>query len=365
MTKVRYQHMCGGGFMMNGRWTIFASVSLLTGSLAIACPAHASISFTTLWQTPGTYTCIVPSNVSSMIVQVIGGNGGASSGASGGHGAAITDTDFPVTPGTVLTVFVGGNGGDGTNIDNFGGGGGASSSLLIGGPIGVGTPVIIAGGGGGAGIDFNGGDGGTTDLTGGGAGGQGSAGSDGGTMSSGGAETTDGGAGGAYGSPGSDGHTYGGGGGAGYGSGGGDGGGTAGGDPDGGGGGYGGGGGGGYGGGGGGSADDFGGGGGGGSLIPDGAVATVYQVQPQVGLSIACGDDSAVGVAPADVLQQVGQVPGGTCAVRADARLNWAGVPDGHWAYSWAQWANGGAGGPVCTRTLFYDVNTAKRAIRA
>ena len=106
-------------------------------------------------------------------------------------------------------------------------------------------------------------------------------------------------------------------------------------------------------------------GGGGSSLIPDGAVATVYQVQPQVGLSIACGDDSAVGVAPADVLQQVGQVPGGTCAVRADARLNWAGVPDGHWAYSWAQWANGGAGGPVCTRTLFYDVNTAKRAIRA
>lgn len=59
--------------------------------------------------------------------------------------------------------------------------------------------------------------------------------------------------------------------------------------------------------------------------------------------------------APPPIIQQVG-MPSGGCSAVVDADLNWAGVAAGGWGQSWAQWANGGNGGPVCTRTLSYSV---------
>jgi hypothetical protein len=40
--------------------------------------------------------------------------------------------------------------------------------------------------------------------------------------------------------------------------------------------------------------------------------------------------------------------------------LNWGGAGSGGWGNSWAQWANGGSGGPVCTRTLVYSNSSSR-----
>jgi hypothetical protein len=60
-------------------------------------------------------------------------------------------------------------------------------------------------------------------------------------------------------------------------------------------------------------------------------------------------------VLPADITQQVALAPGNTCASIEDKQLNWAGSTSGGWGQSWAQWPNGGKGGVVCTRTLYYS----------
>ena len=61
------------------------------------------------------------------------------------------------------------------------------------------------------------------------------------------------------------------------------------------------------------------------------------------------------GRTPPPVLQQVGLLHGASCTEFASEALNWAGVSGGGWGESWAQWMNGGMGGPVCTRTLVYS----------
>jgi len=58
---------------------------------------------------------------------------------------------------------------------------------------------------------------------------------------------------------------------------------------------------------------------------------------------------------PPDVLQQLPRPANGSCAGIEDTAYNWAGVPSGGWAPSWAQWAEGGSGGNVCTRSLTYN----------
>jgi hypothetical protein len=68
-------------------------------------------------------------------------------------------------------------------------------------------------------------------------------------------------------------------------------------------------------------------------------------------------------VGPSDVLQQVGMPTGGCIAV-SDPALNWANVPPGGWGESWGQWANGGLGGSVCTRTLTYSTENAAWRVR-
>lgn len=74
---------------------------------------------------------------------------------------------------------------------------------------------------------------------------------------------------------------------------------------------------------------------------------------------------STVPAAPADLLQQVGVPADGSCASITDTSLNWAGVASGGWGISWAQWMNGGKGGGVCSRALFYNLNLAKWGVRA
>lgn len=72
------------------------------------------------------------------------------------------------------------------------------------------------------------------------------------------------------------------------------------------------------------------------------------------------GGSSASGetrVGPADEIQQVGQ-PAAGCENLSLPSLDWAGVSSGGWSPSWAEWVNGGRGGPVCTRTLAYSLNT-------
>ena len=66
------------------------------------------------------------------------------------------------------------------------------------------------------------------------------------------------------------------------------------------------------------------------------------------------------GSAPPPLIQQFGKPVSGTCGAAAPAGLNWSGVGSGGWGESWAQWMNGGNGGPVCTRMLVYSTAQAR-----
>jgi len=76
------------------------------------------------------------------------------------------------------------------------------------------------------------------------------------------------------------------------------------------------------------------------------------------------GDDSGssgvAGSAPASEIQQFGLPASGNCEDGATEAMNWSGIGMDGWSISWAQWANDGAGGAVCTRTVMYDTSTAK-----
>lgn len=85
-------------------------------------------------------TWTVPCGVNTITVDVRGAQGGSYSSDTGGLGARMQGT-FNVTPGTVLSVYVGGQG---TASENAGGGGGGS------GIADTTVPLIVAGGGGGA-----------------------------------------------------------------------------------------------------------------------------------------------------------------------------------------------------------------------
>ena len=76
------------------------------------------------------------------------------------------------------------------------------------------------------------------------------------------------------------------------------------------------------------------------------------------------GDDSSssggAGSAPASEIQQFGLPTSGNCEDGVTEEMNWSGIGMDGWGISWAQWANDGAGGAVCTRTVMYDTSTAK-----
>lgn len=101
-------------------------------------------SFTYVGTTSQTWT--VPACVTSITIDARGAQGGGNPGYSGGLGARMVGT-FSVTPGQVITLYVGGMGSPGTTASGFtGGGGGGGSGAFLNGNI-----LVIAGGGGGAG----------------------------------------------------------------------------------------------------------------------------------------------------------------------------------------------------------------------
>lgn len=83
-----------------------------------------------------------------------------------------------------------------------------------------------------------------------------------------------------------------------------------------------------------------------------GTWVVLYTFTVTGGLSASSGTDEPPAV-PADLVQQVEPSAAGCSAVQRPD-LNWSGVDSGGWGSSWAQWANGGRGGEVCTRTLTF-----------
>ena len=60
---------------------------------------------------------------------------------------------------------------------------------------------------------------------------------------------------------------------------------------------------------------------------------------------------------PPDIFQSVAMNGSGSCASLNRSDLDWAAAETGNWTQSWEQWANGGKGGPVCRRVLWFDSN--------
>lgn len=183
----------------SGQWCTVSNGSGANLSADVTGVAVSCID--TQFTSTGSYTWTVPAGVTSIKVIATGGGGGGggtsgtSAGSAGGAGAVVTST-LTVTPGQVLTLFVGGGGGAGTSAPSLtngaGGGGGASSNI----DAGAADQIIAGGGGGGGGnspsasaggngggANGAGGAGGSVSSTTGGSGGAGGIGGAGGTNS--------------------------------------------------------------------------------------------------------------------------------------------------------------------------------------
>jgi hypothetical protein len=152
----------------------------------------------------------VPADVCQISVTALGAEGGTGENdVAGGQGGQAAAT-IPVTPGEVLQVRVGGQGGSpsaaggpggfngggdgGSGAEHAGGGGGASDVRRV--PYGEADRLVVAGGGGGGGGSRSGGgSGGDGGGATGGAGGPGAAGGGGGSQTAGGAGGSGGGGG--------------------------------------------------------------------------------------------------------------------------------------------------------------------------
>jgi hypothetical protein len=115
--------------------------------------------------TGGMQTFIVPPGITSVQIECYGGQGSAALSAAPGLGGlgAYASGSLTVTPGQVLNIFVGGQGGiptggyngGGNGGDASAGGGGGATDVRVGG-ITLGNRVIVAGGGGGGGTSSDG-----------------------------------------------------------------------------------------------------------------------------------------------------------------------------------------------------------------
>lgn len=123
----------------------FAGLAVLSVAAWAAGPGTgAAAASSVAFNTPGTYSFVVPANVSSLTITAIGGAGGGCYEGTGGEGAAVSEA-VPVTPGAQLTIGVAGNAAacDATSGAGAGGVGGGGAS-------GTATEVGPSGGGGGA-----------------------------------------------------------------------------------------------------------------------------------------------------------------------------------------------------------------------
>lgn len=73
------------------------------------------------------------------------------------------------------------------------------------------------------------------------------------------------------------------------------------------------------------------------------------------GSSNSSGGNSSPISIPAPIVQQFAKPVAGTCDAAQPSGLDWSGVTSGGWSESWAEWANAGQGGKVCTRMLEYS----------
>jgi hypothetical protein len=163
---------------------------LALGLTGLASRALAQTSPQTFNYTGAEQTFTVPAGVTTLHVVANGAKGSNSNGGSSGGSGGKVEADLAVTPGQVLTIYVGQNAALFSAFGGtFGGGGGGpyagggATDIRIGG-TGLANRVLVAGGGGGAGDFGAGGAGGG--LTGADGGDNGSGAARGGTQSSGG-----------------------------------------------------------------------------------------------------------------------------------------------------------------------------------
>jgi hypothetical protein len=76
---------------------------------------------------------------------------------------------------------------------------------------------------------------------------------------------------------------------------------------------------------------------------------------PSIRVSVVAQPVPAPVLEAHDYLQQVGVPASGKCTDVASPTGHWPGFPFGGWGKSWAQWINGGKGGPVCTREIEFN----------
>ena len=141
----------------------------------VLSPLNPVIPTSTVYNTSGTHSFVVPAGVSNLTVEVWGaGGGGGTDRGAGGGGGGYARSVLTVTPGATNTLVVGSGGG----ISTAGGASwfGSSSTVFAGGGGGGGSNTSTAGGAGGSGnigdVTFNGGAGGPrSGQTGGGGGG--------------------------------------------------------------------------------------------------------------------------------------------------------------------------------------------------
>lgn len=106
----------------------------------------------------GPYSVALPNDVTTVSVDAVGGRGGQSDGGGPGGAGGAVSTTLPVSGGSRLFVYVGGNGGDGgvAGVNGGGrgfgggGGGGGASDVRVGADDLASRQVVAAGGGGGA-----------------------------------------------------------------------------------------------------------------------------------------------------------------------------------------------------------------------
>lgn len=141
---------------------VFLLISLISSCFSLS--AQTTFSYTGTVQT---YT--VPSGVTTIGIDAAGAQGGNSFASNGGNGGRV-QANLTVTPGQVLSIYVGGQGaagpsssgtragggngggGEGGNGNGYGGGGGGSSDIRTGGTA-LSNRIIVAAGGGGGGYD--------------------------------------------------------------------------------------------------------------------------------------------------------------------------------------------------------------------
>jgi len=129
-------------------WTAPGNHDVTLTVISAGCFTTTTQSIKIATQTVFNYTgssqsFIVPAGVTTMTIEAIGAQGGnttAGNGGTGGLGASMKGT-FSVTPGSTLTIGVGGQ----PSVHGTSGGGGGSSGVKNG------TTVLIVGGGGGGG----------------------------------------------------------------------------------------------------------------------------------------------------------------------------------------------------------------------